>query len=41
MKLSISRCSQCSRIRLVDKVKEDWVCFACKQTVNREIKIAS
>ncbi|MBI5061590.1 MAG: hypothetical protein HZB67_04740 [Candidatus Aenigmarchaeota archaeon] len=39
MKLSISRCSKCSRIRLVDKVNgEKWVCFACKQKYRHELK---
>lgn len=33
MKLSISRCSQCKKIRLVDKTKGS-VCFACKQKMN-------
>jgi len=37
MKLSISRCSSCSHVRLVDKVKEQWVCFACKQKVKTAI----
>jgi len=44
MKLSISRCFQCNRVRLVDSVREKWICFACKQHVNKiqkgaEIKI--
>jgi len=33
MKLSISRCSQCKKIRLVDRSK-GVICFACKQKMN-------
>jgi len=32
MKLSISKCSLCNKTRLVDRVNDDWICFACKQT---------
>ncbi len=32
MKLSISKCSMCAKVRLVDKVQNEWICFACKQT---------
>lgn len=42
MKLSISRCSVCSKIRLVDKIKErnleKNVCFACKQKLHKSGK---
>jgi len=38
MKLSISKCSKCSRTRLVDKVFDKWVCFACKQKYRHELK---
>lgn len=36
MQLSISRCSVCSKKRLVDMAKER-VCFACKQKVRRPV----
>lgn len=36
MKLSISRCGICKKIRLVDKNKESKnICFACKQKVKK------
>ncbi|MBI2579013.1 MAG: hypothetical protein HYW26_04855 [Candidatus Aenigmarchaeota archaeon] len=39
MKLSISRCSECSKIRLVDRIKERnmerYLCFACKQKLHK------
>lgn len=38
MKLTISRCIECSKVRLVDKVNEKWICFACKQKVNKASK---
>lgn len=40
MRLSISRCSVCSKIRLVDKIKESGkpVCFACKQKLHKKAK---
>ncbi len=36
MKLSISRCTECSKVRLVDKVNDKWICFACKQRFSKE-----
>lgn len=39
MKLSIYRCAKCSKIRLVDKVGEEWICFACKQNVKKPVEI--
>ena len=38
MKLSIQKCSMCNKTRLVDRVKEEWVCFACKQNINKKDK---
>ncbi len=39
MKLSIYRCAKCNKTRLVDKVGDEWICFACKQHVKKpEIK---
>jgi len=39
MKLSIYRCVKCNKTRLVDKVGDEWICFACKQHVKKpEIK---
>jgi len=38
MRLSISRCIECNRVRLVDKVNEKWICFACKQKINKDNK---
>jgi ribosomal protein L37AE/L43A len=35
MKLSIARCSNCKRIRLVDKSTGVYVCFACKHLVKK------
>ncbi len=35
MKLLIGRCSQCKKIRLVDKSKGSNICFACKQKVKK------
>ena len=31
MQLTISRCFNCKKSRLVDRVENKWVCFACKQ----------
>jgi ribosomal protein L37AE/L43A len=31
MQLTISRCFSCKKARLVDRVEDKWVCFACKQ----------
>lgn len=31
MRLTISKCFNCKKNRLVDRVDEKWVCFACKQ----------
>jgi len=31
MKLTISKCFNCKKNRLVDRVDEKWICFACKQ----------
>ena len=36
MKLSIYRCAKCSKIRLVDRVHDEWICFACKQNVKKK-----
>ena len=36
MKLSIARCSACNRRRLVDKINNKWVCFACKHKVKKK-----
>lgn len=36
MKLSIYRCANCNKIRLVDKVNDEWICFACKQNVKKK-----
>ncbi|MBI2971753.1 MAG: hypothetical protein HYY37_05030 [Candidatus Aenigmarchaeota archaeon] len=41
MKLSISRCAECSKTRLVDRIKERWVCFACKQKISPRSKVAA
>ncbi|HLD85787.1 MAG TPA: hypothetical protein VI968_04480 [archaeon] len=41
MKVSISRCNTCSKVRLVDKVKDKWVCFACKQKIHATTKVKS
>lgn len=31
MRLTISKCFTCKKSRLVDRVDDKWVCFACKQ----------
>ncbi len=31
MRLTISKCFNCKKNRLVDRIEEKWVCFACKQ----------
>jgi len=31
MRLTISKCFNCKKSRLVDRVDEKWICFACKQ----------
>ncbi|MBS3055978.1 MAG: hypothetical protein J4473_00940 [Candidatus Aenigmarchaeota archaeon] len=38
MKVSISRCSKCKHIRLVDKTSGS-ICFACKQGKSRKSKL--
>ena len=40
MKLSISRCSKCSHIRLVDNIAGKWICFACKHKHRKEVEDA-
>ncbi|KHO48469.1 MAG: hypothetical protein QT00_C0001G0487 [archaeon GW2011_AR5] len=37
MKLLIGRCSQCKKIRLVDRSKGNNVCFACKQKRKKKV----
>jgi hypothetical protein len=39
MKLSIYRCVKCNKTRLVDKVGDEWICFACKQHVKKKPEI--
>jgi ribosomal protein L37AE/L43A len=34
MRVTISKCSACKRNRLVDRVADKWVCFACKQKMH-------
>jgi len=36
MKISISRCSSCNKVRLVDKGSGKNICFACKQHVKKK-----
>ncbi len=35
MKLSISRCKYCKKIRLIDRSSGENVCFACKHLVKK------
>ena len=35
MKISISKCNECKKNRLVDKVGDKWICFACKQKIGK------
>ena len=35
MRLSISKCTQCARARLVDSVNGKWICFSCKQKIGK------
>lgn len=35
MKISISKCVECKRNRLVDRVGNRWICFACKQKIGK------
>jgi ribosomal protein L37AE/L43A len=35
MQLTISRCHSCKKARLVDRVEDKWVCFACKQRASK------
>lgn len=38
MKLSISRCAYCKKIRLIDKSSGTNTCFACKHLVKKQKK---
>jgi len=35
MKISISKCGECKKNRLVDRVGDKWICFACKQKIGK------
>lgn len=35
MQLTINRCFNCKKARLVDRVEDRWVCFACKQRAKK------
>jgi len=41
MKISISKCVECKKNRLVDKVGSRWICFACKQKIGKQALMKS
>ncbi|MEM7819601.1 MAG: hypothetical protein QXD48_02120 [Candidatus Aenigmatarchaeota archaeon] len=34
MRITISKCYACKKNRLVDRIDEKWICFACKQKLH-------